>query len=230
MTLPRVQDYRDLAHDYDETRYVGDINRLKEGFRRQALRVLLPSGRARALDVACGTGRGVLILRDVASSVFGIDGTREMLQFAQRKIEAMPHVGVCQGNAALMPFRDGTFDVVTCLNFVHLFDGVEKKRSFVAEIGRVLKPGGVAVVEFDSAFQGVALGALRKYFGRDIGYDWPWTIRGSFPKELFEITAIRGSNLPGIWRIPFLRSLEQAAGRFPVNYLGSRVFVRAVRR
>jgi len=220
-----------LADDYDQSRYVGEINALKESFRRRALTELLPSRAGRALDVACGTGRGVLILRDVASAVFGVDGTREMLQIANRKLQATKPGGcVCQANAALLPFVSGTFELVSCLNFLHLFSDVEKKTTFLREIARVLKPGGVAVIEFDNALQGLFVGAIRKYLGRDIGYDWPWVIRSCFPSELFTITTTHGSNLPAVWRIAALRRMEAAAGRFPLNYLGNRIFIRAERK
>lgn len=227
---PPVQDYGHLASDYDDTRYVGESNLLKEGFRRQALTELLPSQGKRALDVACGTGRGVMILREVAPVACGVDGTREMLDVARRKIGQSRGVGVCQANAGALPFASATFDVLTCLNFLHLFDVVDQKRAFVREIGRVMKPGGVAVIEFDNALHGLALGALRKYFGRDIGYDWPWVIRSCFPDDLFAISHVRGANLPGIWRIPPLRFLEGWTGRFPLNYLATRIFIRAVRK
>ncbi len=228
---PPVQDYSSLADDYDSTRYEGDTNTRKEMFRRQALVELLPARADRALDVACGTGRGVSLLASIARIACGVDGTAEMLSIARRKLsrQAKP-IGLFQGNAARLPFADATFDVVTCLNFLHLFPATAEKIVFVREIGRVVKPGGVAVIEFDSALQGVVLGALRKYFGRDIGYDWPWAIRQSFPRDVFTIETVRGANLPGTWRMPGLASFEGLARHFPFNYLATRLFVQARRR
>ena len=226
---PGVQDYSALAGDYDRTRYAGDINSLKEDFRVQTLRTLLPARAERALDVACGTGRGIMLLRDQARVVFGVDGTADMLAAAAAKLPP-GHRTVClaRGNAAALPFADGTFDVVISLNFVHLFD-LPGKQAFIREMARVTRPGGVVIVEFDSALQGLVLGAIRKYFGRDIGYDWPWQIRASFPQDLVRIEAAAGSNLPGVWRVPRLHFTERAAKSFPMNYLASRVFVRARR-
>ncbi len=227
---PEVQSYTALAADYDDIRYTNPVGALTEGFRWRALRALFPARPARALDVACGTGRGVLILQDVAPVVFGVDGTREMLDVARQKIQRSGRpAAVCQANAARLPFAPHTFDLVTCLNFVHLFQP-DQKRVFVREIGRVLKPGGIAIVEFDNALQGGVLGVLRKYAGKDIGYDWPWVMRSCFPPDLFTITATRGTNLPGIWRVRPLHFLEQATGGFPLNYLTARILIRAVRR
>ncbi len=227
---PDIQSYTALAHDYDELRYTTADDALKEGFRWRALRGLFPPQPAQALDVACGTGRGVVILQEIAARVCGIDGTLEMLQVAQRKIgRSGTSAAVCQANAAVLPFASATFDLVTCLNFVHLFEPGDKQ-VFVREIGRVLRPGGTAIVEFDNALQGGVLGIVRKYGIKDIGYDWPWVMRKCFPPALFTITAMRGTNLPGLWRLRPLHGLERVAGSFPLNYLAARMFVRAVRR
>jgi ubiquinone/menaquinone biosynthesis C-methylase UbiE len=227
---PPVQDYAELADDYDRTRYVGQSNVVKERFRVETLRRLLPAKAARTLDVACGTGRGVVLLRDIAPVVFGVDGTAEMLAAAAAKLgDARRTVCLARGNAASLPFADATFDVVISLNFVHLFD-LPAKQTFVREMVRVTRPGGTVIVEFDNALQGLVLGGIRKYFGKDIGYDWPWQVRASFPRDLVAIEAIAGSNLPGVWRVPSLHFTERMAKAFPVNYLASRVFVRARRR
>ena len=227
--VPEIQTYRDLASDYDGTRYVAPSHRLVESFRHAALTSLLPPRAERAIDVACGTGRGVVVLREHAKRVFGVDGTREMLAVARTKRDESGRAPMlCQGNAARLPFADATFDVVTSLNFVHLFP-VEEKKAFVTEMGRIVKPGGVVIVEFDNVLQGLALGIFRKYFGRDIGYDWPSQMRYCFRPDLFRITAMRGANIPWIWKVPALRFLERATPYFPVNHLAARTFVRAVR-
>jgi len=227
---PRIQSYSKLAHDYDDKRFVGDFNALTEGFRRQALSELLVPGSALALDVACGTGRGVMVLQESARRAVGVDGTFEMLAVAQGKIrEAGRRALLGRANAGALPFRDATFDLITCLNFVHLFTLAEK-RAFVREIGRVLKPGGTAVVEFDNQALGVVLGTLRKHLVKDIGYDWPWQMRSCFPEDVFAITAVRGTNLPGVWRVPLLHGLEARAGRAPLNYLSGRLMIQARRR
>jgi ubiquinone/menaquinone biosynthesis C-methylase UbiE len=227
--VPKVQTYEQLARDYDDTRYVSTSARLVESFRFNALTSLLPARAGRALDVACGTGRGVVVLRERADRAFGIDGTREMLAVARTKTDGAGRPPMlCQGNAARLPFADATFDVVTCLNFVHLFP-VAEKRAFVSEIGRIVKPGGVAVVEFDNVLQGMFLGIARKYLVRDIGYDWPSDMRSCFRHELFRITDMRGANIPWIWKVPALHFLESATPYFPLNHLAARTFVRALK-
>src|SRR3989442_12097677 len=104
---PRVQNYGSFADDYDSTRYEGATNALKEECRRQALLGLLPDRAERALDVACGTGRGVSLLGTIARVACGIDGTVEMLRIAQQKLRTGQRPPPpCQGNAARLPFAD----------------------------------------------------------------------------------------------------------------------------
>lgn len=226
---PGVHSYAELAFTYDAVRFVGATNQRKEGYRRHAILSLLPTHSDRALDVACGTGRGLLLLRDRAEKTFGIDGTIEMLQHAASKLsDCKEPVRICNANAAALPFADDAFDVVTCLNFLHLFSQPSAKKAFVGQIARVLKPGGTAVIEFDNALHGLVLGPLRKYVGHDIGYEWPWELSHYFGEDL-KITRVRGTNVPFVWRIPVVRELERFAGAFPLNYLSSRLLVQATK-
>lgn len=165
--LPPIQDYRRLAEDYDRQRYVGDDNALKEAFRRLAVRTLLPAAGGRALDLACGTGRGLLLLDGGADLIVGVDGTLAMLGRAATQLaDRRGTICLCNANSAALPFADATFDLVTRLNFFHLFPDLKDKRAFLDEIGRVLRTNGTAIVEFDNALHGLVLGPLRKYFGR----------------------------------------------------------------
>jgi ubiquinone/menaquinone biosynthesis C-methylase UbiE len=225
-----IQTYKDLASTYDEVRFTGAANRVKEGFRERALLQLLPASAGDVLDVACGTGRGLRLLARRARTTIGIDGTLEMLQHASRKLRGDGQSAyLCRANAASLPFPDGAFDAVTCLNFFHLFENVALKQQFLSEVARVLRPGGTAVVEFDNAMHGLVIGPARKYFGKDIGYEWPWHLRRYFGDRL-QISRVAGTNIPFVWRIRPLHFLERLTGGFPVNYLASRLLVQAIRR
>src|SRR5258708_26802185 len=113
---PTIQDYTPLAETYDANRYVEGVHVAQEARRRRVLTGLLPPRVRRAADVACGTGRGLSILTSFADTVVGVDGTLAMLTVARAKLG--PTAGVAQANAAKLPFTDGTFDLITCLNFV----------------------------------------------------------------------------------------------------------------
>jgi SAM-dependent methyltransferase len=95
-------------------------------------------GATRVLDVGCGEGQvGRLAARTPGiERVAGVDPTWAQIQVA---VERGGGVGYGLADAAALPFGSGTFDaVVACLVFEHITAMDEA----VAEVGRVLQPGG----------------------------------------------------------------------------------------
>jgi SAM-dependent methyltransferase len=93
--------------------------------------------RALAVDVACGTGRHAAFLATLGYEVIGTDSTQAMLDVA------IPKVPNHMAEMEHLPLEDGIADVVTCaLAISHLPDPTPA----YAEIARILKPGGVAVI------------------------------------------------------------------------------------
>lgn len=85
---------------------------------------------ARVLDLACGDG---VLLSQLGPRAIGIDLSREELGRTSRTV---------QGRAQALPFADRSFDACTCHLAFMLFDGIE---DVVAELSRVLRPGGVFI-------------------------------------------------------------------------------------
>jgi SAM-dependent methyltransferase len=94
---------------------------------------------ARILDAGCGEGRFVRMLADRGADVAGIDATTEMVRTAVSR----GRQPFALADAARIPFRDATFDIV--VSYVMLVDVVDW-RSAIAEMARVLRPGGSVVV------------------------------------------------------------------------------------
>jgi ubiquinone/menaquinone biosynthesis C-methylase UbiE len=99
---------------------------------------------ASALDVCCGTGAAMRMLRPLCTErVVGIDMSAGMLAEAQRRLADAPGTAQLQfvrGDALAMPFQ-AEFDLAVCFGaFGHILTKDEPR--FVAEIARVLKPGG----------------------------------------------------------------------------------------
>jgi SAM-dependent methyltransferase len=89
-----------------------------------------------ALDAACGTGRHARRLVELGHEVVGIDLTPEMLEVAAAKV---PGASFLEADLRHVPAEDEHFDLVVCgLALSHLGD----PRRTVAELARVLKPGG----------------------------------------------------------------------------------------
>lgn len=90
------------------------------------------------LDVGCGMGA---LMREMGSfgEVSGIDASPDAIAFCRdRGLE-----NVVQGDAAQLPYEEGTFDVVVILDVLeHIKDDSRGAR----EVARVLKPGGLAII------------------------------------------------------------------------------------
>jgi ubiquinone/menaquinone biosynthesis C-methylase UbiE len=107
---------------------------------RIALEMLAISPGDRVLDVACGPGN---FTRDFAraageGAVVGLDASTSMLDVAVRETRE-GNVAYVRGDAADLPFPDGSFDAVCCFAALYL---IEQPMEAIEEIVRVLAPGG----------------------------------------------------------------------------------------
>ena len=135
--LIRWAPYYDLAVNITT---LGQARRLRRMTVDQAL--IKPGDNV--LDVGCGTGEVTLRAKTRAKDgqVFGIDPAPEMITVARNKaarkgLEIDFRVGVIES----LPFTDASIDVVTSSLMMHHLPEELKVRG-LAEINRVLKPGG----------------------------------------------------------------------------------------
>jgi 2-polyprenyl-6-hydroxyphenyl methylase/3-demethylubiquinone-9 3-methyltransferase len=91
---------------------------------------------ARVLDLGCGAGFLANYLAARGHHVTGIDTTPENLAVARAHGTATYELG----DACNLPYEDATFDVVCAMD---LIEHVEQPERLVAEVGRVLRPGGM---------------------------------------------------------------------------------------
>jgi ubiquinone/menaquinone biosynthesis C-methylase UbiE len=105
----------------------------------------------RILDVGCGTGRTLLQLARALPEqrYVGVDLSPFYLERARRVLGQVPDLSLACENAEVLPFRDGWFDVVTTTYLFHELPAKARRRA-MAEMRRVLRPGGLFVLE-DSA-------------------------------------------------------------------------------
>lgn len=103
---------------------------------------------ARVLEVGCGrgAGAGLIAARFRPDRVFAMDLDAEMLGKARRYLPATARQGISfyVGDASRLPHGDGTFDAVFGFGVLH---HVPHWQEALAEIVRVLKPGGVYCYE-----------------------------------------------------------------------------------
>src|SRR5919199_3568374 len=99
-----------------------------------------------ALDVATGAGHTALALAPHYGRVVASDLTERMLTTAEAFIRGrgVANVEFRRADAERLPFGDAEFDAVSCRIAPHHFGDVAR---FVAEVARVLKPGGLFLLE-----------------------------------------------------------------------------------
>ena len=116
------------------------------------------SGEALILDVACGTGDlSLSLFESTGARVVGTDFCRPMLSLAAGKLPRQ--ITLVEGDALSLPFKEGTFDVVTIAFGLRNLSDIS---SGLKELRRILKPEGrVAVLEFSRPSNSV----LRMLFG-----------------------------------------------------------------
>jgi ubiquinone/menaquinone biosynthesis C-methylase UbiE len=96
------------------------------------------------LEVGCGTGIDLARFARGGAKVTGIDLSKTAIDLARKNFEqSEQHADLCVMNGECMQFADNTFDVVYAHGVLQYTADTEK---MVAEIHRVLKPGGEAIV------------------------------------------------------------------------------------
>jgi demethylmenaquinone methyltransferase/2-methoxy-6-polyprenyl-1,4-benzoquinol methylase len=104
----------------------------------------LPRDGGRVLDVATGTGLVAGELLRQGFRVTGVDQSAGMLAVARRTLG--DRAELVEASAEELPFPDGAFDHLT---FTYLLRYVDDPGATVAELARVVRPGGVvASLEF----------------------------------------------------------------------------------
>lgn len=98
----------------------------------------------RLLDVGCGTDYLVRKLFSLRRAEYcGLDLSPEMLKKARAKFRESDSVSFTQGSSEKLPYKDETFDVLTCIMSFHHYPNPQNA---VNEAYRVLKQGGTYIV------------------------------------------------------------------------------------
>lgn len=155
------------SYDFMNSAMTMGIHRL---WRRKALSMLSRVAHDDILDVATGTGDlAIAMARKLDPlAVTGVDLSAGMVEIGRRKVQELSladTVSLGIGDCLMLPFTDGSFDVVTCAygvrNFADLLGGYR-------EMYRVLRPGGMALIIELSTPRGVLTGPLYRLYSRHI--------------------------------------------------------------
>ncbi|MDX2160924.1 MAG: class I SAM-dependent methyltransferase [bacterium] len=137
---------------------------------------------SRVLEIGIGTGRIAIPLAPHVGMYIGIDISTAMMDRLRAK-RTNERIFVVQGDAARLPFADASFDAVTA---VHIFHLIPAWRGVLAEVRRVLKPGGALLHGWngrntDDTLQAVweaAIGDAREHTGTV-----PFSKQATFPLD-----------------------------------------------
>jgi SAM-dependent methyltransferase len=111
------------------------------------------AGRGRCLEIGVGTGRIALPLSEAGQSMAGIDVSPAMLAQLVRKSGGSPPFPLALADATRLPFRDAAFGAALSVHVLHL---ISQWDAAVAELLRVVCPGGLVLVDLGGAKDPVA--------------------------------------------------------------------------
>jgi SAM-dependent methyltransferase len=144
----------------------------------------------RVLEVGCGAGH--LLARLPAGRATGVDLAESLLTRTAARLRG--RAALAQGDAGALPFAAGSFERIYCSEVLeHLVD----PRAAVAEIGRVLRPGGVAVLSvpneglINRAKAVVRRLGLWRLIMRGSDYDMPERMDDEWHLHAFDVAAFR---------------------------------------
>jgi SAM-dependent methyltransferase len=98
----------------------------------------------RVLEVGAGSGRDGIRLAEKGARVVSLDYSMPSLRMIGSQLEGETSVTLCCGDAFSMPFANGTFDIVFHQGLLEHFRNPD---DLIAENRRVLKPGGLLLVD-----------------------------------------------------------------------------------
>jgi ubiquinone/menaquinone biosynthesis C-methylase UbiE len=131
------------------------------------------SGR-RVLDAGCGSGPLMALLRDRGAVVTGLDASAGMLAVARRRLGDAVALQVADLEEPL-PFDDGAFELVTASLVLHY---LQDWGPTLAELRRVLEPGGRLIVSVDHPVVAYTMVDPRPDYFATTSYTFEWTFGG----------------------------------------------------
>ena len=116
-------------------------------WRKKVLKLVAEKKPERILDIATGTGDlAILMAQTGAKEIIGADISEGMMDVGRKKLKEKKlddRIQLVYGDSENLPFDDNYFDAITVAFGIRNFETLEKG---LAEILRVLKPGGIFVI------------------------------------------------------------------------------------
>ncbi|MGB0166314.1 MAG: bifunctional demethylmenaquinone methyltransferase/2-methoxy-6-polyprenyl-1,4-benzoquinol methylase UbiE [Luteibaculum sp.] len=138
--------FNNISHRYDFLNHFFSLG-IDHLWRRKAVKLLKPFQPKQVVDFATGTGDfAIACLKLDPDFVTGVDISKGMLSHGNKKVakrNLQDKVELIYGDAENLPFEENSFDAFTVGFGVRNYENLEKG---LAEMLRVLKPGGAGVI------------------------------------------------------------------------------------
>ncbi len=138
-------------------------------------------------DLGCGSGRIAAAIAPYARSVVGVDSSPEMLDVARARLAGFGNVELVEGRIEDLPLASGSLDLALV---VHLLHHVADPSAALAEVARVLRPGGRLVIAD-------VLPHPYDEYRRTMGHVWL-----GFGREAIEAELAQAGLVPERWHEP----------------------------
>lgn len=171
-----IRYYQQEAESYDATRFSCECNRLYDRISKEILYQFLKDCKY-VLDAGTGTGRFAIYLAQRGINVVAVDSSAEMVAVARQKArrEGCHHrIQFIVGDVENLPLKDKSFDGVCCIIvLIHL----ACRDYAVAELSRVLKPGGILVLDVPNELLSRAYRPFISAIGKTTFPDYHFSLR-----------------------------------------------------
>jgi demethylmenaquinone methyltransferase/2-methoxy-6-polyprenyl-1,4-benzoquinol methylase len=141
-----AQMFDTISNEYDDLNRVISFG-IDIKWRNKVVQIVAEKNPENILDIATGTGDlAINLTRTKATQIIGLDISEGMLEVGRKKIlkkQLHKTIDMVVGDSENLPFDADTFDAITVAFGVRNFENLEIG---LAEILRVLKPGGIFVV------------------------------------------------------------------------------------
>jgi len=137
-----------LAFDSEMAQRLEVLYNTRDARRRRSLvlQAVAAASGERIIDIGCGAGFYLSALAEVVGtdgSLVGVDSSAPMLKIAHQRCGGDDHVSLHQADAGALPIDDASIDAALS---VQVFEYIKDPAQALAEIHRVLKPGGRTVM------------------------------------------------------------------------------------
>jgi len=146
------EDYNLIAEDFSRTRWnIWSEFSIFRNFVREGDKIL---------DVGCGNGRLLELLKDEKINYTGVDLSEKLIEIAQKRY---PQNNFLVADNLNLPFSDNNFDKVFSIAVLHTIPSQNLRKKAIFEIKRVLKEGGLLITTVWDIWRKDSLPLLLRY-------------------------------------------------------------------